>query len=103
MVQPQFLRLSPWGLALGTAAAALVAVILRLLTFGFGYGMWGGGPYLHRPYGMGMGGPMHGGFVGFAILAAIAFIVFCAILGAIVAFAYNAAITRDRSTPPSAH
>lgn len=100
MVQPQFLRLSPWGLALGSAAAALVGVLLHFLTFGFGYGMWGRGPFMHRPYGMGM--PMEGGFIGFAIVSAIAFIVFCGILGAIVAFTYNAIVTRDRSNPPSA-
>lgn len=97
MVQPQFLRLSPLGLALGSAAAALAAIIIRALTFGFGLGMWGGGPYMHRPYGMGMGMPAGGGFIGFALLAAIAFIVFCGILGAIVAFTYNA------TTRPSAH
>lgn len=92
MVQPQFLRLSPLGLALGAAAAALAAIIIRVLIFGLGWGMHGGGPYMHRPYGMGMGMPMSGAFVGFAILAAIAFIVFCGILGAIVAFTYNATI-----------
>lgn len=90
MVQPQFLRLSPLGLALGAGAAGLAAIIIRAITFGFGMGMRGG-PYMHRPYGWEMGMPMGGGFAGFAILAAIAFIVFCGILGAIVAFTYNAA------------
>lgn len=89
MVQAQFLRLNPLGAAFGSAAAGLAAVIIRALTFGFGLGMHGG-PYMHRPYGMGPGMPMGGGFAGFAILAAIAFIVFCGILGAIAAFTYNA-------------
>lgn len=98
MMQSQFLRLSPWGLALGCAAAALVAVLLRFLTFGFGYGMMGRGPYMHGPYGgPGMGMPVHGPFTGFAVLAAIGFIVFGGILGAIVAFTYNAAVSRSSS------
>lgn len=89
MIQQQFLRLSPLGFALGCAAAGLAAVVIRALAFGFGLGMHGG-PYMHRPGELGMGMTMGGGFVGFAILAAIGFIVFCGILGAIAAFTYNA-------------
>ncbi len=92
MLQSQFLRLNPMGLALGCAAAALFAVIIRAITVGFGMGYRMGGPYMHGPYGG--GGMMGGGFVGFAVLAAIGFIVFCGILGAIVAWVYNAFAAR---------
>lgn len=87
MMQSQFLRLNPLGLALGCAAAALAALIVRAISFGFGLGAH---PYMHGPYGGGLG-MMQGGFIVFALLAAVGFIVFCGILGAIVAWIYNAA------------
>lgn len=100
-MQPQFLRLSPLGLALGSAAAMLVAIVVRILTFGLGFGYRMRGPYMHGPYGMGGGMPVHGGFAGFALLAAIGAIVFAGVLGAIIAWVYNAAIT-PRRQPPTA-
>lgn len=86
MLQPQYLRLSPLGLALGCAAAALVAIVIRAVTFGFGYGMRG--PVIHGAY----GGMMQGGLAGFALFAAIGGIVTAGILGAIVAVTYNATL-----------
>ena len=93
MVQQQFLRLSPLGFALGCAAATLVYIIIRVITFGFGFGMWGRG-HMYGAYGM--QGMMGGGMAGFAILAAIGAIVFAGILGAILAWVYNA-VTAARS------
>lgn len=107
MVQPPFLRLSPLGFALGCAAAAFVAIVLRAVTFGLGYGMWGhaGRPYMHGPFGApGMGMPMYGALAGFAILAAIGGIVIAGILGAVVALTYNATVVpRTRPPGPSGH
>lgn len=81
MIQSQFLRLNPLGLALGCAAAALAAIVARVLTFGFAFGLG-----THR-----MGMMEYGyGYAGFGLLAAIGFIIFCALLGAIVAWTYNA-------------
>lgn len=92
MIQPQYLRLSPWGLALGCAVAALVAIVIRVATFGFGYGMMRN-PVIHGTD----GGMMHGGLAGFAIVAAIGGIVVAGILGAIVAVTYNATLHRRNS------
>lgn len=99
-MQQQFLRLSPAGFALGAAAAALVTIVLRLLTFGFGYGMMRGGPYVHVPYGGGIR-MMSGAYAGFALIAAAGAIVFAALIGALFAVTYNAVASRAQSKPNS--
>lgn len=92
MVQQQFLRLSPLGFALGCAAATLVYVVIRVITFGFGYGMWHAG-HTYGGYGMG-GAMMSGGMAGFAFLMGLGAIVFAGILGAVLAWVYNASVRR---------
>lgn len=96
MVQAQYLSLSPLGFSIGSAAAGLFAVIIRALTAGVGYGMGYhmGAPYMRGGYGGGMMGA--GGLWWFAFLAAVAFVIFCGIAGAVVAFTYNAVASRSR-------
>lgn len=100
MQQQHYLRLSPAGFALGAAAAAFVTIVLRLLTFGFGYGMMRNGPYAHGPYGEGIG-MMSGGYLGFGLIAAAGAIVFAALIGALFAVTYNAAASRTQGKPNS--